>query len=179
MADEQRFFFLDLTKVGVKGGCTKAGHIDWLEIDNWSFVMNQQAEPNSKGGRPMNTASSGTFSFSVKYSDPAVFANCASGNVLNGVITFEAQRTGVSQAGGTGTAGQASAVTYFQLWFRNVCIHAWDLSGDSGQKTENTSFSFEFAHMTYWPLKTTGNTTTLGSPVSRAYDTKSLEATAS
>ena len=175
MADDQRFFFLDLKPAGVDGGCTKQGHERWLELDSWNFNMNQTAEPNDKGGRPTNTSSSGSFSFQIKYNDPALFANCSSGNLITQAITFEAERGGLVQPGSAGSAGQKTTGTYFRLVFTGVVIHAWALGGDSGQKTEDCSFSFEEIEMTYRPVVNG----VLGAAVTRKYDTKSLIATAS
>ena len=51
MADNQRFFFLDMTKNGVpKGGCMKSRNRDWIELDDWDFSMHQTADPNISAG---------------------------------------------------------------------------------------------------------------------------------
>ena len=71
MADEQKFFFLNLISAGVNGGSTKVGHQNWVECDSWSFSMNQAAEPNSNGGQPKSTAASGRFGFTMKHAGPA------------------------------------------------------------------------------------------------------------
>jgi type VI protein secretion system component Hcp len=96
MADEQRFFFLNMIPAGVQGGSTKIGHVGWLEIDSWSFSMNQSAEPNSNGGQPKTTAASGRFGFTMKHAGPNIFKNVAAGSFIKGPITFEAERGGVN-----------------------------------------------------------------------------------
>ena len=136
--------------------------------------MYQSAEPNTLGGRPDNTSSSGSFSFTIKYTDPMIFANCSSGNLIPGPITFEAERGGLTQAGSSGTAGQKTTGTYLQLQFSNVVVHAWSMGGDAGLKQEDVSFSFEKLQMTYHELLNNG---TLGPAITRTYDSKSLQAT--
>ncbi len=140
MADSQRFFFLNLIPAGVKGGCTKQNHIDWLELDSWSFSMNQTAEPNVKGGRPTTTSATGTFGFSITHNGPQLFKNVANGNFINGPIVFEAERGGVQQGSATGVK---ATTTYLRLTFNNVVIAGRHLSGGQGQKTEQIELSFE------------------------------------
>lgn len=139
MADDQRFFFLDLTSAGVKGGSTKIGHQNWLEIDSWSFSMNQAAEPNSNGGQPKSTAASGRFGFTMKHAGPQVYKLVASGSFIPGPITFNAERGGINVPAGTGTK---PTVTYLSLVFQNLAITSRNLGGGDGQKTENIEFTF-------------------------------------
>jgi type VI protein secretion system component Hcp len=141
MADEQRFFFLDLRPAGVSdGGCKKASHPKWVELDDWNFSMIQEAEPNVKGGRPSKTSASGSFSFSIKHNGPALFKACANGQFIAGPLTFEAERGGLTG----GTPG-----VYLQLLFNNAVISSRSLSGDEGQKTEHIGITFEKVTMTY------------------------------
>src|ERR1039458_9073737 len=105
MADEQRYFFLDLTKAGVHGGSPKTSHLDWLELDNWDFSMNQTADPNVKGGRPSKTSATGRFGFSIIHNGPALFGLAASGQYLTDAITFEAERSGLQSAGAGASTG--------------------------------------------------------------------------
>lgn len=146
MADEQRFFFLNLQPAGVVGGSTKVGHVGWLEIDSWSFSMNQQAEPNSNGGQPKTTAASGRFGFTMKHAGPSVFKNVASGAFIPGPITFEAERGGVNVASTTGTK---PTTTYLRLVFSNLAITSRNLGGGDGQKTENIEFTFTTVQYNY------------------------------
>ena len=86
MADDQRFFFLDLTAAGVHGGSQKTGHTDWLELDNWDFSMNQMADANIKGGRPSKTAATGRFGFAIKHNGPQLFKLASTGQFLKPVL---------------------------------------------------------------------------------------------
>jgi type VI protein secretion system component Hcp len=141
MADDQRFFFLDLRPAGVTdGGSQKAGHQKWAELDNWSFSMHQSAEPNVKGGRPAKTSASGAFSFSIKHNGPSLFKACSNGQFIPGPITFEAERGGLTG----GTTG-----VYLQLLFNNAVISSRSISGDDGDKTEGIEITFEKVTMTY------------------------------
>src|ERR1700691_973030 len=119
MADEQRFFFLNMIPAGVQGGSTKIGHVGWLEIDSWSFSMNQAAEPNSNGGQPKSTAASGRFGVTMKHAGPLVDSLVASASCIAGPVTFNAERGGINVPAGTGTK---PTVTYLSLVFNNLAI---------------------------------------------------------
>jgi len=54
MAGEQKYFFLNMINANVHGGSTKANHIDWIELDNWDFSMNQRPTQTRKGGAHQN-----------------------------------------------------------------------------------------------------------------------------
>jgi type VI protein secretion system component Hcp len=161
-----RFFFLNLQPAGVDGGSTKSGHEHWLELDSWSFSMNQTAEPNAKGGRPMTTSATGTFGFTINHNGPILFKNVATGNYIAGPITFEAERGGVQQGSATGVK---ATTTYLRLIFSNVVIAGRSLSGDQGQKTEQIDLSFEKASLGYAQIING----TAQSMVTKTYDVKS------
>lgn len=114
MAD-QRYFFLNMINAGVNGGSTKTNHVNWLELDNWDFSMNQTADPNVKGGRPSKTSATGRFGFSIVHNGPKLFQLCSSGQFINSAITFEAERAGLT---GTGEHPRARA-------------RRWSISGSS------------------------------------------------
>jgi type VI protein secretion system component Hcp len=164
MADDQRFFFLNMTQAGVKGGSTKTGHPDWLELDNWDFSMNQTADPNVKGGRPTKTSATGRFGFSIKHNGPQLFKLAATGQFINTPITFEAERAGLQSAG-----AQSSSMVYFQLVFNRAVVSHRSVSGDDGQKTEHIELVFEKVDMTYKQVING----MLGSAIPKSYDAKS------
>jgi type VI protein secretion system component Hcp len=169
MAEDQRFFFLDLTKAGVKGGSQKAGHVDWLELDNWDFSMSQTASANIKGGRPSKTAAVGSFSFTIKHNGPNILKIATAGTFLDSPVTFEAERGGLKGSAGSGfkTTG-----TYLQLVFQNVVVSSRSIAGDDGIKTENISLAFSNVQMTYRQV-VSGQ---LGSALTSSYDAKSNQA---
>lgn len=166
MADGQRFFFLNLLPAGVHGGSTKQNHQDWLELDSWSFSMNQTAEPNAKGGRPTTTSATGTFGFTINHNGPQLFKNVANGNYIAGPITFEAERGGVQQGSATGVK---ATTTYLRLTFSNVVISGRHLSGGQGQKTEQIELSFEIVSLGYAQVING----TAQAMVTKTYDVKS------
>ena len=168
MADDQRFFFLNLTQAGVKGGSQKVGHSDWLELDNWDFSMNQTADPNVKGGRPTKTSATGRFGFSIKHNGPQMFKLCASGQYINTPVTFEAERAGLQSAG-----AQSSTMVYFQLVFNRVVVSHRGLSGDDGQKVEHIELVFERVDMMYKQVVNG----MLGSAIAKSYDAKANRVT--
>ena len=169
MADDQRFFFLDLTKANVHGGSQKTGHLDWLELDNWDFSMSQQAQPNTKGGRPTKTSAVGSFSFTIKHNGPSIFRNVAKNEFHQVPVTFEAERGGLKATAG---GGFKTTGTYLQLVFTNVVIASRHISGDDGIKTENISLAFEQVQMTYRQVVDG----VLGSALTSTYDTKANQA---
>jgi type VI protein secretion system component Hcp len=162
MADSQRYFFLNMIAAGVNGGSPKASHINWLELGNWNFSMNQMADPNTKGGRPSKTAATGRFGFSIVHNGPALFGLCSSGSYISSPITFEAERSGLTGGGATSTA------VYLQLIFNRTVVSHRSLSGDDGQKTEHIELVFQSVQMTYRQVVAGA----LGPPITRLYDAK-------
>jgi type VI protein secretion system component Hcp len=167
MAD-QRYFFLDLVQAGVQGGCQKLNHTGWIELDDWSFSMHQMAEPNVKGGRPSKTSAAGSFGFTIKHNGPTIFKLVSQGAFIGQPITFEAERAGLTQAGG---AANPTGV-YFRLVFNNTVISSRSISGDPGTKTEHIEFAFEKVTMTYRQVVNG----VLGPAVTKFYDAKSNQA---
>jgi type VI protein secretion system component Hcp len=151
MADQQRFFFLDMKTAGVvpKGGSDKKGHEDWIELDSWDFSMTQTANPNVKGGKPDGTSAMGMFSFTIKHNGPALFGACANGALIQKPITFEADRGGVNVASGN---GRKPTATYFRLKFENTVITGRSISGDDTTKTEQISLNFGKVTMEYYQI---------------------------
>jgi type VI protein secretion system component Hcp len=164
VADDQRYFFLDMTKAGVKGGCTKAAHPDWIELENWDFSMSQTADPNVKGGRPSKTSATGRFGFSIRHNGPQLFKLASTGQYINTPIVFQAERAGLQSAG-----AQSSSMVYLQLTFNRVVVSHRSLSGDDGQKMEHIELVFEKVAMIYKQV-INGK---LGSAIQKSYDGKS------
>jgi type VI protein secretion system component Hcp len=146
VADEQKFYFLNLQSAGVTGGSTKVGHVGWIECDSWSFHMNQTAEPNSNGGQPKSTAASGRFAFTMKHAGPQVFKNVASGAFIAGPVTFEAERGGINTSAG---AGAKPTTTYLRLVFTNLAVTSRCLGGGDDQKVENIELTFQQVQFSY------------------------------
>jgi type VI protein secretion system component Hcp len=162
MADSQRYFFLNMIAAGVNGGSPKANHINWLELSNWDFSMNQTADPNVKGGRPSKTSATGRFGFSIVHNGPKLFQLAASGQYINSPIVFEAERSGL-----TGT-GASSTGVYFQLTFNRSVVSHRSLSGDDGQKTEHIELVFQSVTMMYRQVVNGA----LGPAITKTYDAK-------
>jgi len=167
MADGQKYFFLNMIKANVNGGSPKANHINWLELDNWDFSMNQTADPNVKGGRPSKTSAVGRFGFSIIHNGPQLFKLAASGQYLDDAIVFEAERSGLvgGDAGSTGV--------YLQLIFTRTVVSHRSLSGDDGQKTEHIELVFQKVQMTYRQVIKGA----LGPAITKTYDAKSNKVT--
>ena len=173
MAEGQRYFFLNMIAAGVNGGSTKASHINWLELDNWDFSMNQTADPNVKGGRPSKTSATGRFGFSIVHNGPKLFQLCASGQYLSSPIVFEAERAGLSGTGGAAGSGTSSTVVYFRLTFTNTVVSHRSLSGDDGQKMEHIELVFQSVQMQYYQIVAGA----LGPAITKSYDAKKNQVT--
>jgi type VI protein secretion system component Hcp len=170
MAGDQKYFFLNMISAGVHGGSPKANHLDWLELDNWDFSMNQTADPNVKGGRPSKTSATGRFGFSIVHNGPYLFSLAASGQFIGNTtpIVFEAERSGLtSGGGGTGTG------VYLQLTFTKVVVSHRSLSGDDGQKMEHIELVFEKVQMMYKQVVNG----VLGPAMTKSYDAKTNQVT--
>ncbi len=163
MADEQKYFFLNMINAGVTGLSKKAGHEGWLELDTWDFQMNQAAQPNTGAGTPTKTSATGTFSFSIKHNGPRMFKLASMGSFIKSAITFDAERAGM-----LGTAGGTSNLVYFQLIFNKVALSMRSLYGDDGQKTEHVELAFESVQMVYKPVVNGA----VGSAITKTYDAK-------
>lgn len=172
MADDQKFFFLDLKTAGVVplGGSTKQGHEGWIELDSWTFSMNQAAEANVGGGQPKGTAASGRFGFTIKHNGPMLFKASSSGGFIPGPVTFEAERGGVNVGS---AAGQKSTATYLRLVFNNLVVSGRSIGGDSTQKTEHIELTFQSVSFSYTQI-VNGNP---GSALTKAYDVKKNQTT--
>jgi type VI protein secretion system component Hcp len=166
MAGDQKYFFLNLLPALIHGASPKANHLDWFELDNWDFSMNQTADANVKGGRPSKTSAVGRFGFSIVHNGPYLFQLAASGQFIGETtpITFEAERSGLTTGGGaTGTG------VYFQLIFKKVVVSHRSLSGDDGLKMEHIELVFEHVSMMYKQVVNG----VLGSANTKTYDAKS------
>jgi type VI protein secretion system component Hcp len=161
MADTQRYFFLNM-QPNVNGGSPKANHLNWLELDNWDFSMNQTADPNVKGGRPSKTSATGRFGFSIIHNGPQLFNLAASGQYIDTPIVFEAERSGL-----TGTGGGSTGV-YLQLTFTRSVVSHRSLSGDDGQKMEHIELVFQAVQMMYRQVINGA----LGPAITKSYDAK-------
>jgi type VI protein secretion system component Hcp len=139
-----------MTSVGVKGSSQRTGMLNWLELDNWSFSMHQDANPNVGGGKPKTTSAAGRFGFTIKYAGPALFKHCSTGNHITTPLTFRAFRGGVTN---TGAAGVQPTVCYFELIFTNTVVAGRSLAGGSGDKTESVEFAFQTVKKSYWQIK--------------------------
>lgn len=171
MADDQKFFFLDLSKAGIpNGGSTKKGHEGWVELDSWTFSMNQNAEPNVAGGQPRGTAASGRFGFTVKHWGPLIFKLAASGAYIQGPVTFEAERAGVNVGS---AAGVKDSATYLRLTFHNLVVSGRSLAGDSTQKSEHIELSFQSVTFGYAQI-VAGNAQAM---LQKSYDVKKNQVT--
>ncbi len=167
MAEEQKFFFLDMTKAGVPdGGSRRPDTKGWLELDSWSFSMNQIADPNVKGGKPTSTAAQGRFGFTIKHNGPALFKGVTKSTLQTTPITFRAYR------GGLDTPGEANpTVRYVELEFRDALVGSRRIEGDSGQKIESIELAFNQVKMTYWQL--VKGKPVSGAGLSKQYNAKS------
>jgi len=171
MAEEQRYFFLDLKTAGVvpNGGSNKQGHEGWLELDSWTFSMNQSAEPNTGGGQPKGTAASGRFGFTIKHNGPMLFKTAASGAHIKGPVTFEAERGGIQ----VGSGGGKSTMTYLKLVFHDLVVSGRSIAGDSTQKSEHIELTFQTVSFSYSQV-VNGNP---GPMTTKQYDVKKNQLT--
>jgi type VI protein secretion system component Hcp len=170
MAGDQKYFFLNMISAGVHGGSPKAAHLDWIELDNWDFSMNQTADPNVKGGRPSKTSATGRFGFSIVHNGPMLFKLAASGQYIGdpSPIVFEAERSGLTSGGGSTGTG-----VYLQLIFSKAVVSHRSLSGDDGQKMEHIELVFEKVSMTYKQVVKG----VLGPAMTKTYDAKTNRVT--
>jgi type VI protein secretion system component Hcp len=171
MADDQRFFFLDLKNAGIpNGGSLKKGHEGWVELDSWTFSMNQAAEANVGGGQPKGTAASGRFGFTIKHAGPLIFKTAASGAFIKGPVTFEAERAGVNVGSG---AGVKDTTTYLRLIFNDLVVSGRSLAGDSTQKSEHIELAFQKVTFAYAQILN-GNAQAM---LQKSYDMKANQVT--
>ena len=165
MAETPKYFYLNLQCAGITGNCQKQAHLKWIEVDSWSFTMNQPAAPVVGGGSPKGTMATGSFSFSQKHAGPQVFKNVASANHIAGPAEFDAERGGITQGSATGTS---PTKPYLVLNFSDFAIVSRSLGGDSGQKTENISLAFSTVSLGYAQVLNG----TLQGMVTKTYDQK-------
>jgi type VI protein secretion system component Hcp len=146
MAEQPKYFYFNLQSAGITGNCQKIQHLKWLEIDSWSFSLNQPAAPVVGGGSPKGSMATGSFQFSMKHAGPQVFKNVASANHIAGPAEFDAERGGVNQGSAVGTS---PTKPYLTLQFSDFAIVSRSLGGDSGQKSENIGIAFSTVSLGY------------------------------
>lgn len=146
--EDQKFFFLDMTKAGIPDGGSRRPETDkWLELDSWSFSMNQTADPNVKGGKPTSTAAQGRFGFTIKHNGPMLFKGVTKSTLQTQPITFRAYRGGLDTPGDTNPT-----IKYFELIFTDSLVGSRRLEGDGGQKVESIELVFNQVQLTYWQV---------------------------
>ena len=165
MADQQRYFFLNLTASGVTGPCQKAGHVGWLELDSWNFSLEQKVNQNVGAGGATKTNSVGRFGFSIKHIGPRIFGLGSIGSFIAQPITFEAERSGMVPVAGAGTAN----LVYLQIVFTKAVISSRSLGGDDGIKDEHVNLVFQTVQFKYTQI-TDG---AIGSSFTKIFDAKS------
>jgi type VI protein secretion system component Hcp len=151
---------------GITGNCQKTAHLQWLEVDSWSFSLTQPAMPVVGGGAPKGAMATGSFHFDQKHSGPMIFQNVSTANHIAGPAEFDAERGGMAQASGVGTS---PTKPYLILQFWDFAIVGRDLQGGSGQKDESITFAFSKVSLGYAQVL---NGTMQGT-VTKTYDQKS------
>jgi type VI protein secretion system component Hcp len=146
MAEQPKYFYLNLQCAGITGNCQKQAHLKWLEVDSWSFSISQQAAPVVGGGSPKGSKATGTFIFTQKHAGPQVFKNVASAAHIAGPAEFDAERGGINQGSAVGTS---PTKPYLVLNFSDFAIVGRSLGGDSGQKSETITLAFSTVSLGY------------------------------
>jgi type VI secretion system secreted protein Hcp len=131
----------------IKGESLEAKHKEWIEIDNFSYSVNQSVSMTKGSGLSSGTADFGAISFShlVDKTSPLLLQFCASGKTIPEVIV-EALSSG------------GEPFTYFKLTLKNAIISSVSPGGAGGDSrlTEGVSIAYEAVILEYTELLTNG-----------------------
>lgn len=139
------FLYIEGQKGAIKGECKDKDHTDWIDINSFSYSVNQTNSVDTGGGLTAGKATLGDFTFTQKYhkGSPALWGLCASGEHIK-KVEFNARKsagdiqfmylkcvftdcvvTSVSTAGGSDneipdeTVGIAYTEVAFSYWEQN------------------------------------------------------------
>lgn len=153
-------YFLKIIDPEIKGDSTQAGHENEIEMLDWSWGETQSGNAAMGGANAKGRVSMQDFRFTKRMdtASPKLMQLCANGQyVKRGVFT--ARRTG--EEGG-------APVDYLKLYFENMIISSFTLTGHGEDPAESISFNFQrvtFAYRQMQDGKAIGN-------ISSGYDVK-------
>jgi type VI secretion system secreted protein Hcp len=144
---------------GIEGESTDDKHANWIDVDSWSWGLNQPLPPATGGGGGAGKAHFRDFTFTTRVSkaSPKLFLACASGQHLK-----EARLVG-RKAG----KGQQEFLTWT---FSDVLVSSYETGGtEQALPTDAVSLSFSKVAVAYKAQKADGS---LDAPVTAGWDVK-------
>lgn len=145
---------------GIEGESLDAKHVNWIDVDSWSWGEDQPLQPATGSGASVGKVHVRDFAFTTRVSkaSPKLFLACASGQHLK-----QAQLVGRK-------AGKAPQD--FLTWtFSDVLVTSYETGGDedSDAPFDNVALSFSKAAIAYRAQKADGS---LDNAVTAGWDAK-------
>jgi type VI secretion system secreted protein Hcp len=152
-------------KVGtINGSSVALGHVDWINVDSFSWGVSATAPSSSGGGGGAGKVVFQDFQWTqlIDKSTPPIFLDLAKGTNIP-TITFDVVKSGL---------GEGKPQTFFEMTFNHAFLTNLSLSGSSGSSGGaapmlDGSFAYQQIKMEYWPTNANG---TLGAGISSTYD---------
>jgi type VI secretion system secreted protein Hcp len=145
---------------GIEGESTDAKHVNWIDVDSWSWGENQPLQPASGGGGGAGKVHVRDFVFAARVSkaSPKLFLACASGTHLT-----EARLVG-RKAG----KGQQEFLTWT---FSDILVSSYETGGtEASLPLDSVSLNFSKVSVAYKAQKADGS---LDAAVTAGWDVKS------
>jgi type VI secretion system secreted protein Hcp len=137
----QTDYFLDIQNPKIPGESQQTGHVDQIEMDDWSFGCTQSGTAAFGSGASSGRVSMQDFQFSKRMdaSGPKLQKHCSTGTFVSKAV-FTARRSG---------EGGGAPVDYLRFYFDNMIISAYQISGGGDDLRESISFNFEQVKIVY------------------------------
>lgn len=154
---------------GIEGECPETKHKGWIDVDNFSYTVNQEVKMIKGGGLSAGRADFGSLAFThnVDKTSPNLVQYCASGKVMK-TVNFHAVKT---------TGNTQNAEVYIDITLTNAVIASVSPGGGGGDAsvTEHVSLAYEEFKIAYTEQKSDGS---LGKTVTTGWDIKNNTAKA-
>ena len=137
----QTDYFLDIQNPVIAGESQQEGHSNQLEMDDWSWGESQTGTAAYGAGSAAGRVSMHDFRFSkrIDQAGPQLQKHCSTGTYIKKAV-FTARRTG---------EGGGRPVDYLKIYFDNMIISSYQLTGGGEDLRESVAFNFEQVKIVY------------------------------
>ena len=129
--------FLQIDKI--KGESKDDKHKDWIDVNSFTYSVNQTNSVDTGGGLTAGKAALGDFTFTQKYhkGSPPLWVFCATGQHIDKVV-FEARKS----------AGDAQMV-YLKCTFENCLVTGVQTSGGADNEIPDETVTMAYTQVVF------------------------------
>lgn len=134
-------YFLDIQNPHIPGESQQQGHVGQIEVDDWSWGETQTGTAAYGSGSGAGRVSMQDFRFSKRLdqSGPQLQKHCSTGTYVKKAV-FTARRRG---------EGGGAPVDYLRIYFDNMIISSYQITGSGDNLRESIAFNFEQVKIVY------------------------------